>query len=85
MIDLTALKDFIDLGGVFILSLILVYILKGAVDKNSEKLDKVLAILYIMVKQTTNFNHISKLLGDDHDKVIEKINNAEFGDPKKTP
>ena len=75
--DLTALKDFIDLGSTAILAIGLLYIYFRCLSGMNEKLTKVLTLLAILTKTVTNFNGVDKVLGKDGEKVAETIIKAE--------
>ena len=77
MIDLNALKDFVDLGGVFILALVmLVYVLRS-LDNMDDKLVKILTLMTVVTKASTNYDGIEKLLGNSADAVVKTIKEAE--------
>jgi len=75
--DISALKDFIDLGGTFILALVLLFSQGKKMDLISEQMVKVLTLLAIVTKAQTNFNGVDKVLGQDGDKVAQTIIRAE--------
>lgn len=74
MIDLSQLKDFLDLGGVFILAVILLQQFSKKMDLMEDKLVKILTLLTVLVKQTTRFNDVENVLGSDKEKVEMKLN-----------
>lgn len=76
MTDLTNLRDFIDLGGVFILSLLMMYGWFKKLGKMDQTLTKILTLLTVIVKETTNFNHVDRVLGDHKKEVAETINSS---------
>jgi len=75
--ELSTLKDFIDLGGVFILALVLLYGWFKKFDSIEDKLVKILTLLTVLTKSNTNFNGIDKVLNKDGEKVAETILKAE--------
>ena len=75
--DLTALKDFIDLGSTAILAIGLLFIYFRCLSDINEKLTKILTFLAILTKTQTNFNGIDKVLGKEGGKVAETILKAE--------
>lgn len=77
MNELTALKDFLDLGGTFVLALVLLYCGMKRLDLVNDKLTKVLTLLSVLVKVQTNFNGVEKVLGKDLEKVEELIVKSE--------
>ena len=76
--ELSALKDFSDLGGVFILALVLLYMQFRFNSSIEGKLIKILTLLAILVKTNTNFNGVDKVLGKDGDKVAQTILDSEL-------
>ena len=71
------LTDLLNLGGVFVFALLILYShikLLSAVDK---KLVKVLTLLAVLTKTQTNFNGVDSVLGVDSDKVLEHLQIAE--------
>ncbi len=76
-IDLATLKDFLDLGGIFILALVIVWQQQKVLTSIDEKLTKVLTLLSISVKANTNFNGVEKVLGKELGKVENTILKAE--------
>lgn len=76
MVDLNQLYNFIDLGGIFILSIFLCYLLVKKFDGMEDKLAKILALLTILVKQTTKFNDVEDVLGADKTKVEQYLNSS---------
>jgi hypothetical protein len=80
MIDLTTLKDFLDLGGTFILALVVIYGYFKQLNGIDEKLVKILTLLTILTKTQTNFNGVGGVLGKDGDKVAKTIMEAESGE-----
>jgi hypothetical protein len=75
--DLSTLKDFIDLGGIFILALVILYCHVKQLNTIDDKLTKVLTLLAILTKTATNFNGIDKVLGKDGESVAQIILEAE--------
>lgn len=78
--DISALKDFVDLGGVFILALVILYFQGRQLESIKDMLVKVLTLLAIVTKAQTNFNGVDKVLGQDGDKVADTIVRAEAGE-----
>jgi hypothetical protein len=75
--DLSALKDFLDLGGTFILALVIIYCWFKSLRSIDEKLVQVLTLLAILTKTNTNFNGVDKVLDKNFSKVAETILQAE--------
>ena len=71
------LTDLLNLGGVFVLALIILYCHVKQLGKNTELLIKILTLLTILTKTNTNFNGIDSVLGSDSQKVLDHIQNAE--------
>jgi len=75
--ELSALKEFIDLGGVFLLAIFLCYQQYRFFNGIEDKLIKVLTLLTVLVKTNTNFNGVEKVLDKDGEKVAQTIISAE--------
>ena len=80
-LDLASLKEFLDLGGTFILALVLLWCNIRFFSNIDEKLTKVLALLAILTKSQTNFNGVEGILNKDGEKVAKMIIDSE----SKTP
>ena len=76
MNGLSDLRHFIDLGGVFILSLLMMYGWFKKLGKMDQTLTKILTLLTIVVKETTTFNHTNKILGDQKSDVKDTLKTA---------
>ena len=66
---LSDLKDFIDLGGIFILALVLVYVIGRKLDAIETTLAKVLTLLVVITQRVANFNHLEDVLAGDKKKA----------------
>jgi len=77
MSELSVLKDFLDLGGTFILALVLLWFVVKKLDCIDQTLTKVLTLLTILTKAQTSFNGVEGVLGKDGEKVAETILKAE--------
>lgn len=82
--ELTSLEKFLDLGGVFILALVLLYVGSKKLDLIESQISKILALLTILVKTQTNFNGVEGVLGKDGDKVADIILKAEQEETKSS-
>ena len=76
-LDLASLKEFLDLGGTFILALVLLWSNIRFFSNIDEKLTKVLALLAILTKSQTNFNGVEGILNKDGEKVAKMIIDSE--------
>ena len=76
-LDLASLKEFLDLGGTFILALVLLWSNIRFFSSIDEKLTKVLALLAILTKSQTNFNGVEGILNKDGEKVAKMIIDSE--------
>ena len=76
MFDLTDLKSFIDLGASFIFSCLLLWIMFKKLDGIETTLTKVLTLLTVVVKESTTFNHVNKVLGDQKSDVKDTLKSA---------
>jgi len=77
--DLTDLKSFIDLGGIFILALFLCYQQYKFFNGIEDKLIKILTLLTVLTKTNTNFNGVEGVLDNDGQKVVDLILKSESG------
>ena len=75
--ELSVLKDFLDLGGTFILALVLLWRGMKKLDGIENKLIKILTLLTVLVKTNTNFNDVENLLGKDGEKVADILIKSE--------
>ncbi len=75
--QLTALQQFADFGGVFIITLILLYGMVKKIDKLIDMQGKQLALLAILVQANTKFGGIEHLLNSDGQDVVSRIVDAE--------
>jgi len=75
--ELETLKNFVDLGGVFILAIFLCYQQFKFFSSIDDKLIKILTLLTILTKSVSNFNGVEKVLNKDGEKVAETILKAE--------
>jgi len=76
MDGLSDLRQFIDFGGVFILSLLMMYGWFKKLGKMDQTLTKILTLLTVLIKETTTFNHTTKILGDQKSDVKDTLNSA---------
>jgi len=77
-INLADLSHFIDLGGIFILALIILNTLNKKVDVIEDKLTKILTILLIITKMNSKIDGVEKILGEDREVVNNMIQEAGF-------
>ncbi len=77
--DLTLIKDLSELGAIFILFLVFLFMVSKKLDRMDDRLVKILTFLTVIVKGTTRFNHVENVLGKDGDKVATMITEAENG------
>jgi len=73
MAELLELANFIDLGGTFILAMGLLYLFFNRLGGINDKLSKLLALMTVLVRQNTDFNHVKRVLNSDVDKVEEAL------------
>lgn len=71
------LTDLLNLGGVFVLALIILYCHVKLTQANNRMLGKILTLLSILVKSNTNFNGVDSVLGKDSQKVLDHLQQAE--------
>jgi len=77
MLELSDLKSFIDLGGVFLLALIMCYQQYKFFNNIEDKLIKILTLLTIVTKTNTNFNGVEGILNKDGSKIADLILSSE--------
>jgi len=75
--DITALKDFIDLGGIFIFAMVLLYMVSKKLDKIETNTDKMLVIMMILAKGLYGGNPIKDVLKKDADELKVMLNNVK--------
>ena len=76
MTEISTLASFIDLGGVFILSLFMMYMWFKKLGKIDTTLTKILTLLTVVVKESTTFNHVNKVLGNQKTEVKDTLKSA---------
>ena len=79
MPDLIVLKEYIDLGGVFILALVLMWGFGRKLDRISTTLTKVLTLLVVVTQRVGKFNHLDEVLtGNSKEvgKILDKVANG---------
>jgi len=80
--DIITLRDFIDLGGTFILALVLLLSVVKRLSNMEELLVKCLTLLTVLTKTQTNFNGVEKVLGKTLDSVGQSLVDAESSESK---
>jgi len=73
MTELDTLSHFIDLGGVFILALFMMWGWFKKLSKIDTTLTKILTLLTVLIKESTSFNHVNKVLGDQETDVKDTL------------
>jgi hypothetical protein len=68
--DLTKLKDFLDLGGVFILAVILLQQWSIRFNRIEDKLSRIISLLILALKKKVPNKKIEKFLNEDELKVL---------------
>ena len=76
MFELSDLKTFIDLGASFIICVILLWIMVKKLDGIETTLTKMLTLLTVVVKESTGFNHVDKVLGSQKTDVKDTLESA---------
>ena len=71
--DIGQLKDFLDLGGVFVLSAILIYLFGIRLDKIEASNLKVIALLMLLLPDDTKADKIKQILDESDLKVLNKL------------
>ena len=72
------IKDFIQLGATFLIAIALIYYICRKLDVVNDRLVRVLTLLVVLTKTTTNFNGIEQVLQGDTEKVVKTL-------PENTP
>jgi hypothetical protein len=73
VMEIAQLKDFLDLGGVFVLSAILIYLFGIRLDRIENTNQKIIALLMLLMPDSTNHDKIKQILDENDLKVIEKM------------
>lgn len=73
MINISQLKDFLDLGGVFILALIFIYQFGNKFDQLNEKMNRIIALIVLMAGQNGLKKKIEDILTDKELKVVKSL------------
>lgn len=77
MESLSELKGFLDLGGIFILAMVILRQISKKMELMADQNVKILTLLTILVKTQTRFNGVERVLNADGEKVVQKLNEAE--------
>jgi hypothetical protein len=64
MPNLNDLKGFLDLGGIFILALVLLYVFSTKFDKMDGRLDKIITLLALLVNSSGHKDKLADILDD---------------------
>jgi len=72
--DLSTLKDFIDLGGTFVLALAFLYVISNKLSKIETSTDKILVIMMILAKGLYGGNPVKDVLKKDGQEIKEMLN-----------
>jgi hypothetical protein len=64
MPNLNDLKGFLDLGGVFILALVLLFTFSTKFDKMDGRLDKIITLLALLVNSSGHKDKLADILDD---------------------
>jgi len=68
--DLSKLKDFLDLGGVFILAIVLLQQWSVRFDRIEDKLSRLIALLVLAIEKKVPNQKIEEILREDELKVL---------------
>lgn len=74
MIDFRQLKDFLDLGGVFILALFIIYIFNFKFERICYKLDKIILLLSLLLNSSGHKEKLLDILDENEVKRFESVN-----------
>ena len=75
-VNLADLTHFVDLGGIFILALIILNTLNKKVDSIEDKLTKILTLLLVLAKLNAKIDGVENILGDDYSSISSKIHES---------
>lgn len=70
-------KDLLNLGGVFVLAMVLLKQISSRMDKMADQNVKILTLLTVLVKVHTMFDGVESVLNNDADSVAKKLGEAE--------
>lgn len=73
------IKQAMDYGGVFAITILLMWGWFKKLDKIDDSLVKVLALLTVLIKEQTTFNHVGKILDNSKEKVTQTLEGAGAG------
>jgi len=71
--SLTELKGFIDLGGVFILAMVLLKVWGDRLEHIEDKMTRVIVLLSLALKDKVSAENISTVLSEKELKVAETL------------
>lgn len=72
MIDFQVLKDFLDLGGVFIITILMIYNFAQRFEKIEKKLDKTIILIIHLLNLAGDKNILSEILDNGEYEEIKK-------------
>ncbi len=70
--DFSKMKDFLDLGGVFILAMVLLKQWSVRFDRIEDKLSRLIALLVLAIKKNVSSEKIEEILKEDELKVLNE-------------
>ena len=73
IMDITVLKDFLDLGGTFILALVLLYMGGSKLDKIDSQLAKLITLVSMVVNSSGHKDKLNKVLDDKELKDVSSL------------
>jgi len=68
--DLSKLKDFLDLGGVFVLAIVLLQQWSVRFDRIEDKLSRLIALIVLAIEKEVPNQKIEEILSQDELKII---------------
>ena len=75
--DVNDLKGFIDLGGVFILALVMMRSLNSKLDKIVTATDKLLVVVLLIGQKTIGGNPITSVIDKEHAEIKDMLNDLK--------
>ena len=74
MFDVEIIKQLLDYGGVFAISILLIWGWIKKLDSIDNRLVKLLTLMTVLVEKLTDINDLDHILGDDKENVDAILN-----------
>ena len=74
MFDVEIIKQLLDYGGVFAISILLIWGWIKKLDSIDKRLVKLLTLMTVLIERITDINDLDHILGKDKEKVDAVLN-----------